>query len=92
MSTPIRGGIVVAVLFGGLHAVWSLLVASGAGQIMCDYILWAHMIHIPVRVGPFDPVASSTLVIVTVILGYITGYVASWVWNAMCLRSSAGKI
>jgi hypothetical protein len=83
MSNPNKVGLVFAILLGGLHLVWSILVATGVGQILYDFVLWAHMIHLAITVGPFDLTASITLIVVTAILGYVIGYVASVVWNRM---------
>jgi len=83
MSSPNKVGLVFAILLGGSHLVWSLLVATGLGQLLFDFILWAHMIHLAVKIGPFDPTASITLVVVTAIFGYAIGYIASLVWNRM---------
>jgi len=59
------------------------LVAIGVAQIVYDFVLWAHMIHLAITIGPFDPIASITLVLATTILGYIGGYIGSFVWNRM---------
>ena len=83
MSNPNKVGLVFAILLGGSHLAWSLLVATGLGQLLYDFILWAHMIHLAVKIGPFDIIASITLLVVTAILGYAIGYIASLVWNRM---------
>ena len=41
------------------------------------------MIHLAVKIGPFDLAASITLIVVTAIFGYLIGYIASSVWNWM---------
>lgn len=63
--------------------VWSLLVLSGFGQTLSDFVFWAHMIHVDVVIGPFDLVAAVTLVLMTTVVGYILGYLGAWVWNRM---------
>jgi hypothetical protein len=83
MSNPNKVGIILAILVGGWHLVWSILVAAGFGQVLYNFILWAHMIHLAVTIGPFDLAASSTLIILTAIIGYAVGYIASLVWNRM---------
>jgi hypothetical protein len=83
MSNPNKVGLVFAILLGGWHLVWSILVATGFGQLLYDFILWAHMIHLAIKIGPFDLAASITLILVTAILGYVIGYVGSFVWNKM---------
>ncbi len=83
MSNPNKMGLVFAILLGGWHVVWSILVATGLGQTLYDFILWAHMIHLAVRIGPFDLTASITLIVVTAIFGYVIGYIGTLVWNRM---------
>lgn len=83
MSNPSKVGLVFATLIGGWHLVWSILVATGLGQALYDFILWAHMIHLTVTIGPFDLTASITLIVITAIFGYVVGYIASLVWNGM---------
>ena len=81
MNSPNKVGLVFAVVLGGWHLVWSILVATGLGQTLYDFILWAHMIHLAVTIGPFNLGASITLIVVTAIFGYLIGYIASLVWN-----------
>lgn len=76
-------GLVFAALLGGWHLVWSLLVLSGFAQMLYDFILWAHMIHLDIVVGPFDLLASVVLVIVSAVTGYVFGHVGAWVWNRL---------
>ena len=81
MADKNKVGLVVGALIGGWHVVWSLLVVTGLGQMLYDFVLWMHMIHISILVGPFDVVASLTLIVVTALFGYVLGYVGAWVWN-----------
>ncbi len=74
-------GLVFGALLGGLHLCWSLLVLSGYAQAMYDFVLWAHMIHLPLTIGPFDLTAAVTLVIMTAVMGYVLGFIGAWVWN-----------
>ena len=83
MSIPNKVGLVFAILLGGWHLVWSIFVATGLGQTLYDFILWAHMIHLAVTIGPFDLMSSITLIVVTAIFGYVIGYIGSLVWNRM---------
>ncbi len=92
MSNSNKVGLVFAILLGGWHLVWSILVATGLGQALYDFILWAHMIHLAVTIGPFDLTASITLIVVTTIVGYIVGYVASWLWNTMHRQKFAPRV
>lgn len=74
-------GLVFAALIGGWHLVWAVLVLVGWGQAIMDFVFWAHMIHLPYTVGPFDIMASVTLVVFTAVFGYVVGYIAAIVWN-----------
>ncbi len=81
MTNPNKVGLVFGALLGGWHLAWSILVLSGFAQLIYDFVLWAHMIHLQITIGPFDMVAALTLVVLTAIVGYIMGYVGAWVWN-----------
>lgn len=81
MQNANKVGMVAGVLLGGFHLMWALLVLSGFAQAIYDFILWAHMIHIPIIIGPFDPTAAVTLVIMTFVVGYVMGYIGALVWN-----------
>ena len=83
MINPNKVGLVGAILIGGWHFVWSILVETGIGQALYNFILWAHMIHLAVTIGPFDLTASITLILVTALFGYVIGYIASLAWNRM---------
>lgn len=81
MANPNKVGLVFGAFLGGWHLVWALLVASGSAQALYDFILWAHMIHLQLVIGPFDMTAAATLVVVTAVFGYVGGYVGAWIWN-----------
>ncbi len=81
MADKNKVGLVGAALLGGWHLVWSILVATGLGQTLYDFILWAHMDHLNIVIGPFNLAASATLIAVTAIFGYVIGYIGAWVWN-----------
>lgn len=81
MTNPNKVGFVFGVVFSGMHLLWSILVLLGVAQALYSFILWAHMAHADVTVGPFDISAAATLIIVTAIIGYIVGYMGAQVWN-----------
>ena len=81
MANNHKVGLVVGALLGGWHLLWSILVALGWGQPLINFVLWAHMIHLPYVVGPFDITAAVTLIVLTAVVGYILGYICAWVWN-----------
>ena len=81
MTSLNKAGLVGGALLGGWHLAWSLLVLSGFAQTMYDFVLWAHMIHLDIVIGPFDATAAVTLVVFTAVVGYIIGCTSAWVWN-----------
>lgn len=81
MTNPNKVGLVFGALLGGFHLVWSLLVLLGIAQSIYDFILWAHMIHLEITIGPFDLTATITLIIFTSIMGYIIGNIGARIWN-----------
>lgn len=81
MTNPNKVGFVFGALLGGLHLAWSLLVLSGYAQTVYDFIMWAHMVHLSLVIGPFDLTAAGTLVVVTAIVGYVLGTIGARLWN-----------
>lgn len=81
MTNSHKVGLVFGALLCGFHALWSVLVFFGVAQAIYDFILWAHMIHLPIIIGPFDVTAVVTLLIMTAVMGYVGGYAGSKVWN-----------
>lgn len=74
-------GLVFATIAGGVHVVWSLVVLFGWAQGLINFILWAHMISIPLIVRPFNFATALILIVITASIGYLVGYVVATVWN-----------
>jgi hypothetical protein len=83
MANPNKVGIVVGALIGGWHLCWSLLVLLGWAQPIIDFIFWAHMIEPVYVIKRFDPLAAITLIAVTVVIGYVLGFVGAMIWNKL---------
>jgi uncharacterized membrane protein len=79
--SPTKTGLAVGVFLGGWHVIWSLLVALNWAQPIYDFILWAHMIHLQLTVGPFELAAATALIVVTFVFGCVIGYVFAIIWN-----------
>jgi hypothetical protein len=79
--SPTKTALAVGVFLAGWHAIWALLVALNWAQPLYDFILWAHMIHLQLSIGPFDIRAATTLVVVTFLFGCAIGYVFAIIWN-----------
>lgn len=78
---PAKVALTVGALVGGWHVVWSVLIALGWAQALVDFVLWVHMISMPVVVKAFDLSTATTLVVVTTIVGYVVGYLFARIWN-----------
>jgi hypothetical protein len=78
---PHKTGLVVGATLGLWHLVWSILVAAGLAQMLLDFVLQLHMIHLTLQVGPFDLVTAVGLVVVTSAIGYLVGFVLASIWN-----------
>ena len=78
-----RTGLVVGLFVGAWHVLWALLVWTGWGQPLVEFILWAHMVHLQYIVGPFDITASATLAAVTALAGYAFGFFFAVIWNSL---------
>jgi hypothetical protein len=80
---PTKTGIVVALLLGGWHAIWSIFVALGIAQWVIDFVFWMHFIGPVFKIEAFDPVRMLILLAVTSALGFIIGYVLALLWNSV---------
>lgn len=74
-------GLVLGSFFGLAHAVWSVLVAIGLAQPLLDFIFNLHMMDNPMHVQAFDITRSLLLIVITTVIGYVGGYVITWLWN-----------
>ncbi len=80
---PTNTALTVGAFAGGLHLVWSILIALGWAQGLVNFILWAHMVSLPYVVKEFDFSAAIILVVVTTLVGGVFGYVFARIWNKM---------
>jgi hypothetical protein len=78
-----KAGLILGLIIGGWHLVWSILVASGYAQIVLDFILWLHFIRPVYVVEPFALGRSAILLGVTATLGYLLGCIFAALWNRL---------
>ncbi len=81
---PSRAGLVLALIVGGLHAIWSLIVAIGWGQALINFIFWVHFIKPAHEVEPFNIGTALLLVLVATCIGYVVGNGFALLWNKLC--------
>jgi hypothetical protein len=80
---PNRAGLVLALMAGGLHAIWSLIVAMGWGQALINFIFWVHFIKPVYEIEPFKISTALLLVLVTASIGYVVGNGFGMLWNKL---------
>ncbi len=80
---PFTVGLYTGLLIGFCHLVWVILVAFGLAQVWMDFIFSLHFLNNPFQVGVFNMTTAVILVIMTFVVGYGFGWVATRVWNRM---------
>jgi hypothetical protein len=78
---PIKAGLVLGALLGGLHLVWALLVAAGLAQSVVDFVLWMHFIKPIYVIAPFSIATAAVLVAVTAGTGFVIAFLFGLLWN-----------
>ena len=78
---PIKAATTLAILLGGWHLCWALLVATSVAQSVIDFVFWMHFIKPVYVVGSFDLAIALLLIAVTSVLGFVVGFVFSLLWN-----------
>ncbi|HIH13893.1 MAG TPA: hypothetical protein HA224_01420 [Nanoarchaeota archaeon] len=64
-----------------IHILWALVVLSGNGPWLVNWITGLHFLNTSVTVLPFDWMTAITLIIVTFIVGYLLGWLFACTWN-----------
>jgi hypothetical protein len=76
-----KAGLTLGTTIGGLHLVWSLLIAIGLAQPLVDFVLKIHMVKPMYIVDSFNAGSALLLIVITAIIGYIVGYTFASIWN-----------
>lgn len=85
-----RVGLSIAAVLAGWHAVWLVLVASGAAQQVFDFAYRLHGMKPDAVVGTLDPGLGALLLVATGAIGYVSGFGGAWVWNCLQRLEWAG--
>ncbi len=78
---PIKAGLVLGALLGGLHLCWALVVAAGWAQTVVDFVLWMHFIKPVYVIAPFSVGTAAVLVVVTAATGFVVAFLFGLLWN-----------
>jgi hypothetical protein len=78
-----KAGLVLAIVIGGWHLGWSVLVALGWAQPVIDFVFWMHFIKPVYVIEPFDITRAAILLVVTAGAGFVIGSLFALVWNAL---------
>ena len=79
--SPNKVGLIFAALMALFHAGWALVVAAGYAQLILDFVFWLHFIEPVYVIRDFSVGTAVQLVIFTAAVGYVTGWVAGFLWN-----------
>lgn len=76
-------GLYSGLIIGFCELVWVIMVGLGFAQGWFNFIFGLHFIVTPFQVGAFNLGKGIILVVMTFVVGYVFGWVATWVWNKM---------
>ena len=76
-------GLALGCLFGGVHLLWVLLVASGFAQPVMDFVFSLHFIRPVYVIEGFNAARAAGLVGLTGVLGYAMGAAFALLWNRL---------
>ncbi len=74
---------------GGMHLLWSLLVAAGLGQTILNFFFWMYFIKPIDLIEPFESTRALTLIAISSTIGFVLGSAAARLWNRMRARMLA---
>lgn len=82
-------GLVFGTFLGAWHFVWALLVLSGVAESLMNWIFRLHFIEPPYTILPFNIGVAATLILVTSIAGYVSGWSLGAIFNWLHAETSS---
>ena len=87
---PFSLGLTLGILFGGVHAAWAALVASGVAAWFMSAVFRLHFIRPPFEIDGFDLSVAAFLILMTTFAGLALGWAFAAIWNGLAtLRATA---
>jgi len=84
---PHAVGLAFGLFLAAFHALWAILVWTRMAQPVMDFIFQLHMIKPPYTVEPFSAGTAVSLVVVTGVIGYVSGWFIGLLWNRLGAQS-----
>ena len=80
-KNPYKVGLTLGIITGGIHLLWMVVVALGAGKAVLDWIFALHHLSNPYNVLAFSFGKAVALVLFTTLGGYVLGAVYALLCN-----------
>lgn len=78
---PNQVGLALGGTMGFVNLVWVVLVAVGGAQTVVTSLMKMHSVTMTAKVGAFDAAMAIELLVVSVLVGYVIGWVFAHIWN-----------
>lgn len=83
MLNKSRVALFFGVVFGAIHLLWSILVATPFAQVFANWITNLHFVNTTVFILKFDFLKMLELVALTFLVGLVFGYIIAAAWNVI---------
>ncbi len=81
-----KAGLMLGALLGCWHLIWAIVVGSGWGQPLLDFVFWMHFIKPALVIDTFSIGRALVLITVMAAIGYCAGYLGALIWNRLHAR------
>ena len=78
---PHKSGLSLGFVLGGVHLLWTVLVAMEIAQPLVDFVFRLHFIKPPFVITQFSLGSAALLVLLTAACGYAIGFFLATAWN-----------